>query len=203
MRILKAVQADIEDVAKLHIQVFPDFFLTSLGASFLKELYAGFLSHSSGIFLVAKEEGLIVGFVAGTSSPKVFFSDLRRGRCIAFFIKAIPSIFRNPLPVCKKLFYAATYRGDAPVANPSAALLSSIGTSHSCRGTGVAGSLMIEFESEAMKHGAGHVFLTTDASDNDRVNAFYRKQGYEIVTSFQQNGGRDMFRYEKPLSARI
>lgn len=203
MRILKAVLADIEEVAELHVQAFPGFFLTSLGVPFLKELYAGFLSHSSGIFLVAKEEGLVIGFVAGTSSPKVFFSDLRHTRCLAFVIKAIPSIFRNPLPVCRKLFYAATYKGDAPAARCSAALLSSIGTSQICRGAGVAGSLMIEFENEAMKHGAGHVFLTTDASDNDRVNAFYRKQGYEIVTSFQQNGGRDMFRYEKPLPVRI
>jgi ribosomal protein S18 acetylase RimI-like enzyme len=203
VRILKAVQADIEDVAKLHIQVFPGFFLTSLGASFLKELYAGFLSHSSGIFLVAKEEGRVVGFVAGTSSPKVFFSDLRRRRCMAFVIKATPSIFRNPLPVCRKLFYAATYRGDAPVARPSAALLSSIGISHLCRGAGVAGSLMIEFENESVKRGVEHIYLTTDALDNDRVNVFYRKQGYEIVTTFQQNGGRDMFRYEKQLSVRI
>jgi ribosomal protein S18 acetylase RimI-like enzyme len=62
---------------------------------------------------------------------------------------------------------------------------------------------MIEFENEAVEHGVVCVYLTTDAIDNDRVNAFYRKQGYEIVTTFQQNGGREMFRYEKLLSVRI
>lgn len=200
MIIVKAENADIEEVVKLHMQVFPGFFLTSLGFSFLKELYEGFQSAPYGIFLVAKKDGRIVAFAAGTSAPEIFFPDLRRRRSIAFVLKAIPSIIKNPLPVCRKLFYAMRYHGESPVARSSAALLSSIGTSISCQGTGVAGRLMTAFESEALIRGAKYVYLTTDVNSNDRVNAFYQKQGYSIVSSFKQNGRRDMFQYEKQLS---
>lgn len=201
MIIVKADRTDVAEVAKLHVHAFPGFFLTSLGLSFLKELYAGFLSHPSGIFIVAKDEGGIVGFAAGTSAPEAFFPDLRRRRRFAFVFKAIPSILRNPLPVCRKLLYAVRYCGEAPAARSSGALLSSIGTAIACRGNGVAASLILEFEKEAMGHGADFVYLTTDAEQNDRVNAFYRRHGYAAVSRFQQNGRRDMFRYEKQLSA--
>jgi ribosomal protein S18 acetylase RimI-like enzyme len=197
--VLKARLADLEAVAKLHTQVFPGFFLTSLGVAFLKELYIGFLSHPSGILLVVKENDKIVGFAAGTIEPGIFFSDLRHKRFIAFTIKAIPSILRNPLPVCRKLFHATKYQGDSPPKRQSAALLSSIGVSGSHQGAGVANMLIMEFENEARIHGAEHIYLTTDAQNNNRVNAFYLKQGYVVTATFKQNDGREMFRYEKQI----
>lgn len=202
MIIEKAIQSDVSAVARLHIHAFPGFFLTSLGTSFLEELYRGFLAHPSGIFIVAREAGHIVGFAAGTSEPDVFFSDLRRRRRAAFVIKAIPAILRNPLPVCKKLLHAARYRGEAPapVARSSCALLSSIGITEVCRGSGLAGKLIAAFEREAGLHGAGFVYLTTDVHDNDRVNKFYVANGYTAVSQFLQSGKREMFRYEKTLS---
>lgn len=201
MVIVKADRTDLAEVARLHVHAFPGFFLTSLGLSFLEELYAGFLSHPSGIFLLAKNDEGIAGFVAGTSDPLEFFPDLRRRRRFAFVFKAIPSVLRNPLPVCRKLLYAVRYRGEAAVTRCSGALLSSIGTTVVSRGSGVAASLILEFEKEAMARGVDFIYLTTDAEQNDRVNAFYQKNGYAVASRFQQNGRRDMLRYEKQLSA--
>lgn len=200
MIIDRADVGDLAEVAKLHVHAFPGFFLTSLGLSFLEELYAGFLAHPSGIFIVARDGGSIVGFVAGTSAPEVFFSDLRRRRRFAFVFKAIPSILRNPLPVFRKLLYAVRYRGEALATRSSGALLSSIGTARWCRGSGLAANLIIAFEKRVMAHGADFVYLTTDVEDNDRVNAFYKRHGYVPVCCFKQNGRREMFRYEKQLS---
>lgn len=199
MKIENAVPGDVDEVAHLHVHAFPGFFLTSLGPVFLKELYRGFLSHPSGIFLVARNEDGIIGFVAGTSEPEVFFNELRRRRGLFFGLKALPAILGNPLPVVRKLFYALRYRGDAPVARVSGALLSSIGVAGQVKGTGVAGRLVAAFEDEARKRGARSVYLTTDVHANERVNTFYVKHNYRIRDQFKQGGRRDMFRYEKIL----
>lgn len=199
MIIDRANTDDISEVAKLHVRAFPGFFLTSLGLPFLEELYAGFLSHKTGIFVVAKDEGRIVGFAAGTSASEVFFPDLRRRRRLAFVLKAIPSILRNPLPVCRKLLYAVRYRGEAPAEKTSGALLSSIGVASMHQGSGLAAALVSAFEEKASAHGASFVYLTTDVEQNDRVNAFYRKNGYLPVCHFYQDGRREMYRYEKQL----
>lgn len=195
----KAKQVDLPEVARLHVRAFPDFFLTSLGVPFLEELYGGFLAHSSGIFIVVHHEGRIVGFASGTSNPDDFFSDLRRRRKVAFVIKAIPAVMQNPLPVCKKLFSALRYRGEAPVSvkGPSGALLSSIGIDSAFKGSGLATELITAFEREAETHGAEYVYLTTDTHGNDRVNRFYNANGYIAVSMFLQGGKREMFRYEK------
>lgn len=200
MKIEQAALRDIDDIVNLHAEAFPGFFLTSLGCNFLNELYRGFLSHPSGICLVARQSGMLAGFVAGTSQPDIFFRNLRRRRGVFFLAKAIPAVLINPVPVIRKLIYAVRYRGEAPVAASSGALLSSIGVSVSAKGTGVSGELIRAFEAEAMRHGSPSVYLTTDASGNERVNAFYRKHRYQVLDRFKQNGTREMFRYEKILS---
>lgn len=175
-----------------------------MGPAFLEELYGGFLSHPSGIFIVARDKGCLVGFVAGTARPADFFTDLRRRRQFAFLIKAIPAVLKNPLPVCRKLLYAIRYRGDTPEPKPNSlgALLSSIGVADPYRGSGLAPRLIAAFEQEAAAYGVGFVYLTTDVHDNDRVNRFYRANGYTVVSRFLQSGKREMFRYEKLLVSR-
>ncbi|WP_439858862.1 GNAT family N-acetyltransferase [Pseudomonas sp. MBLB4136] len=199
MKYRPADEHDIAAVTEVHVAAFPGFFLTSLGSRFLDEMYRGFLLHSSGIFLVAEEEGQIMGFAAGTSAPTSFFSDLRRRRFLSFLCYAFPALLRNPKVVFIKLFKAIFYRGDQPAGLNGGALLSSIGVSPAVVGKSVGQGLLTRFEHEALSRGQKFVYLTTDEVGNDRVNAFYRKNGYVIESRFNQHAGRAMFRYVKNI----
>ena len=199
IEVVKPQIGDLADIARLHREVFPGFFLTKLGDKFLRELYMGFLVQSSGILFVAKDGIELVGFVAGAAEPDVFFSGLRRRRWASFLIKAIPAAMKSPLLVCRKLYAAMFYKGDAPLASKSWALLSSLGVSTHYRGTAVAELLLASFEAEAMKAHASHVYLMTDSSGNERVQAFYSKNNYMVESCFLQHGCRPMYRYLKHL----
>ncbi|MGB7480502.1 MAG: GNAT family N-acetyltransferase [Burkholderiaceae bacterium] len=197
--IARAQQSDIEEIARLHEKVFIGFFLTSLGRKFLQELYAGFAARPHGILLVARDGKDLIGFAAGTTRPQEFFSSLRRQRGVFFLARALPAILRNPMPVGRKLVSAFFYRGDPPASSASGALLSSIGVAAGYRGRALADQLLDGFEKKVAEQGIERVYLTTDAANNDRVNGFYRKNGYSVECRFTQNGGRPMLRYIKNI----
>lgn len=188
---------DLHSVVEVHGEAFPNFFLTRMGSGFLREMYSGYLCHSSGIFLVATDRDDIVGFVVGTTSPEKFFSDLRKKRALFFLVYSIPGLLRNPILVFKKLFSAIFYRGDKPEELIESALLSSIGVKPDYFRKSVGRSLLEGFEGEAFSKGSASVFLTTDKLNNDRVNLFYRNNGYAVESFFTQVGGRQMLRYIK------
>lgn len=193
-----ATAADIDAVAKVHIQAFPGFFLTRLGYGFLCELYAGFLNHPDGVFLVAENEpGKLIGFAAGTIAPDNFFRDLRKKRAVHFLMHAVPALLKSPSLVVAKLYSAVFYRGDKPANLDGGALLSSIGVLPGVVGKAVGKELLSRFESEAFTRGAPFVYLTTDETDNDRVNHFYTRNGYVVESRFMQGGKRPMLRYLK------
>ena len=192
--------ADLNDVIRLHIAAFPSFFLTFMGAGFLRELYLGFINISNGIFFVAVDDDKVVGFIAGTNAPVVFFSEMRRKRGIFFLLNAVPAIVRHPIIVIKKLFLAFTYRGDKPLTIKNSALLSSIGVSPEVIGRGIGYQLLMKFESDVISRGAKFIYLTTDAVGNDSVKAFYSKCGYSVESTFLQQTNRPMIRYVKKLS---
>ncbi len=200
IEITTARPGDIPAIARLHVQAFTGFFLTSLGQAFLRELYTGFLTQPSGILIVARQQSEIIGFAAGTTAPETFFSGLRRRRWASFLLKATPAVLINPVPVVKKLVGALFYRGDAPQSSCSGALLSSIGVSPQFHGQAIGDALMAAFEKAAAKAGAESVYLTTDADSNERVNAFYRRNAYRIDCRFLQQKRRPMIRYIKALS---
>lgn len=200
MRIRQATSEDVIAVAEVHVTAFPKFFLTTMGRRFLRELYSGFLNHSSGILLVAEEAGAVVGFVAGTSSPNIFFPAIRKRRGLYFLVSALPALFRNPIVVARKLYSAVFYRGDSPVNLENGALLSSIAVVPEALGKGVGRDLLEQFELEMCSRSAGFVYLTTDQVGNDRVNAFYRKCGYHEDSRFFQQARRAMLRYVKSIS---
>ncbi len=197
VKIRSASVSDLHSVVNIHRKAFPDFFLTKMGPRFLKEMYSGYLRHSSGIFLVATDGNGVVGFVVGTTLPEKFFSELRKQRALSFLVCSIPGLLRNPVLVSKKLFSAIFYRGDEPEELRDGALLSSIGIVPEQFGKSIGKKLVAEFEREAFSGGSEFVFLTTDKLNNDRVNQFYKKNGYTIESSFSQVGNRQMLRYLK------
>ena len=69
---------DLGQLCSIHRASFPNFFLTSLGPRFLRLLYAGFAREPDGICIAAEENGVIIGFAAGTTAPDVFFGRLLR-----------------------------------------------------------------------------------------------------------------------------
>ena len=191
--------ADLDDVTKLHMIVFPDFFLTLMGAGFLRELYLGFINISNGIFFVAVDDDKVVGFIAGTNSPSVFFSEMRRKRGVFFLLNAVPAFIRHPVIVIKKLYLAFSYRGDKPLTLESSVLLSSLGVSLEVMGKGIGAQLLQRFELDAISRGAKFIYLTTDAVGNDSVKAFYSKCGYSVESTFLQQTNRPMIKYIKEL----
>lgn len=197
MRIRRATLSDVSIVAQIHTLAFPGFFLTSLGNSFLKELYSGFVNQPGGIFVVAEDGDKVIGFAAGTTVPDVFFTELRKRRGFYFLLKAIPALIKNARVVFKKLIASIFYKGDTPAELIGGTLLSSIGVIPSSHGGLVGSALLDNFEKIAFSQKATFIYLTTDAVGNKRVNAFYGKHGYSVEGKFLQQSNRPMLRYVK------
>jgi ribosomal protein S18 acetylase RimI-like enzyme len=203
MSLRNATTEDIGEVVTIHLQAFPGFFLSKLGAGFLGELYRGFLNHPDGVFIVSTNlQGELTGFAAGTLSPERFFSDLRRRRGLFFLFQALPSLLRSPSLVFVKLFAAIFYRGGASSTIQGGCLLSSIGVSPAVQGQAVGRELLSGFEDEVFSRATPFVYLTTDKIGNDRVNAFYRRSGYVVQLEYMQGGSRPMLRYLKHAPGR-
>jgi colanic acid biosynthesis glycosyl transferase WcaI len=190
---------DVPLLVKLHQAAFPDFFLTSLGPWFLRLLYHGFLYSDSGICIVAANGNTLIGLVAGTTEPGSFFKLLLRKRGSAFALAAIPGLIRNPFFVMRKCFGALFYKGEIPRTMQSAALLSSIAVIPEVSGSGVGRRLVELFCHEVKKRGLFSVYLTTDALENDSVNRFYKRCGFDLFDSFKRPGNRRMNRWVKTL----
>lgn len=200
MKVRRALNTDLRAIVDVHVKAFPGFFLTLMGKSFLKELYSGFLREDEGFLLVADDgAGKILGFAAGAKNPEFFFQVLKKKRALFFVLAATPAIIRNPIPIFKKLWGALFYRGDNPNKIGAAALLSSIGVDPNYSGRSIGGSLLMETEELVRGSGCRYLYLTTDANGNEAVVGFYKKNGYEIESSFLQSKEREMLRFIKKL----
>jgi ribosomal protein S18 acetylase RimI-like enzyme len=194
-----ATERDLPYVIDIHLEAFRGFFLSQLGKRFLKELYTGFFSETGTIFLVAADEGGIVGFAVGTVNPDGFFRKLLLRRWDKFLVAATPTMLRNPLLVIRKLVSAVAYRGDRPRQLHSGALLSSIAVAPHSAGRGI-GQLLIEaFAERAQELGTTFIYLITDRDDNDAVNRFYRQTGFVLEGELFKAGRRAMNRYIKQI----
>lgn len=65
---------DVRDLAWLHRQTFPFFFLSTLSEPFLVLFYRGFLQDETAVSVVARDEDdVTLGAVVGTSGPSESF----------------------------------------------------------------------------------------------------------------------------------
>jgi ribosomal protein S18 acetylase RimI-like enzyme len=190
--------SDAEELARLHREAFPSFFLSSLGVPFLRQFYGGFAEDSSAVALVARDSsGRAVGAVVGTVEPSGYFSRLLRSRLLPFGVAAARAVLRNPR-AASRLVRAVAYRGTE--AAPSAgALLSSICVAPTYQGTGAGRLLLGDWERAVVERGTMAAHLTTDADANDGVNAFYQAAGWRLHDTFRTREGRLMNTYTKHL----
>jgi colanic acid biosynthesis glycosyl transferase WcaI len=186
---------DLNEVVRLHIRSFPEFFLTSLGDGFLFELYSDFMKESSSICKVIEYEGQINGFTVGSLNPGGFFKKMLWQRWYFYLFYARKALFKNPVSVSRKLLFAIQYRGERPQKLSNAALLSSIVVNPDMSNSGFGSKLIRAFCQEAFLRGADAVYLITDKFNNDPVNTFYIKNGFQLESTFEKTRGRMMNRY--------
>jgi len=194
-RIVKINKRHISQIVEVHIEAFPNFFLTFLGPKFLREFYKSFLYDSAGIGFVAEdsESGQVLGVIVGPLVPDGYFKRLLKKRWWAFCIASVMAVLKRPV-IIKRLFRALFYRGEAP-SGQQRALLSSVAVSPQVQGQGVGQALVKKWVEEVERCGCSGCYLTTDAHNNDKINRFYQKLGWQVESTYTTPEGRVMNRY--------
>lgn len=183
---------DVRTVVSIHLTSFEGFFLSFLGAAFLRELYRAIVADPNGIAFVADEEGVTVGFVAGTSEPDGFYRRVARARWLRFAFAALPAFVRRPA-ILPRL--ARALHSPPSASMQRSALLMSIAVLPTVQGSGCGAALTDAFRNTAAARGAQAVTLTTDRVGNDAVNSFYVRRGFSLRRHFTTPEGREMNEY--------
>lgn len=189
---------DCNRLAEVHLEAFGNFFLASLGKSFLKTYYKSSLKNEDCIGVCAySDEGNIVGFAIGTVLSKGFHKKLLINNLFDFSLRALIILLTNPKAIVRlsqNLDKAKNKSDDGQYAE-----LLSICVLKSLKGSGTGKQLIEIFEQELIKKGCKQVVLTTDFFNNDDVISFYKKQGYNIYYEFVTYPNRKMFKMIKTI----
>lgn len=201
VQIVRLENQHVAQAAEVHMCAMPGFFLSFLGAGFLRQFYRSFVGNNEVVALVAVEgePQAVLGLAVGPLAPAGFFKRLLKRRWPAFCIASMWALVRRPW-ITPRIMRALTYRGEAPV-GAARALLSSLAVDPSAQGRGVGKKLVHAWVEQARQAGAAGCYLTTDAVGNDQVNAFYRGMGWTLESSFTTPQGRQMNRYVLDLPA--
>lgn len=191
---------DVADAAQLHERAFPNFFLSILGRKFLVELYRGAATDASGISVVARgSNGGLRGVAIGTTSPNGFYRRLILRRWPWLLAAFIQTAIAHPTRVPRLV---RTMRRPGQVPLPiSGCLLSSICVDPNMRHSGEGRRLLAAWTEAAIDSGTDAAFLTTDATDNDRVNTFYVLAGWHLGGQFTTRSRRSINCYTRQLGA--
>lgn len=188
---------DLNCIVEIHINAFKGFFLPDLGKSFLNNYYLCVCNYELGILLAAIDNNSLVGFAAGFINPNGFYKELRRKK-LSLAISILPAIIRKPKRIKRLLvnFRRTKSFSEEPQLKKNIAELSSICVKPGEK-RGIGTELIYAFIQRAKELGAISVRLTTDTYRNEAVNAFYQRQGFILMRTFEAQPGRWLNEYEK------
>lgn len=193
MYIRKMYLADVNKVVRIHLISFSGFFLSFLGPRFLTSLYAYILFSPDGVGYVAIDNSQVVGFVCGSMKPSGFYRRFFLSKWREIILSILSAIIRNPSVVPRLVWRFVT--PPQASAEPGTATLMSIAVLPEYQNKGIGKALIQEFLNEMKKRGMRRVNLTTDRDNNDAVNSFYQRMGFQLVRSFVTPEGRWMNEY--------
>lgn len=194
-------KSDLEAIARIHMEVFPSYFLSQLGIKFIVRFYSMFVDSVSHIGYVAEVDGQPVGFVVGTTNARELYRTFYRKNFFRTAFLIVWNTLTNPVVrggLNKRISHVITalkslaniqssepasqdanFLNDAEASRPSLVKtrLLSIGVLNQFRGTGVAASLASRFLARCNEVNVDVVGLSVKA-DNDSAIRFYEKNGW-------------------------
>ena len=181
------------EIVDIHLKTFKGFFLTELGEGFLKTLYKGYMKDEASGIIVAVEENKVVGFIAYSKDYARFYKNLIKRSILQFAFYSIIAAIKHPSFIGRLL--GAFGKSDEVTKKEEYVELASIGVNPLYKGKGV-GTQLISFLKENTDYNEyEYIALETDADNNDNVNRFYVKNGFELVRTYSTKQGRRMNEY--------
>lgn len=194
-----AKTSESEILTKIHIIAFKDFFLTTLGKSFLNVYYFSSLNSTESISICAvNENDQIIGFSLGCIQAKGYHKRLVFQNFLQFLFQGIRILFSKPgalWRLAQNIEKNKIYHDEGNYAE-----LLSIAVIPDAKGAGVGKEMIAKFEAKAKSRGCTNVALTTDYYNNEDVLAFYKNSGYDIFYEFTTYPKRRMYKLIKNLA---
>lgn len=190
---------DLEEIVAIHLKAFPNFFLSSLGQSFLKTYYKSCYSNENAVIMTAintKNEN-VVGFGLACYQSRGFHKDLILKNLRSFIRQGITLLFIKPRSILRLLNNLR--KGNDFQDNFNYAELLSIAVSPDFKGNGIGKKLLEEIEKKVTKNNIEKITLTTDAKFNNYVLKFYESAGYKTYYEFISYPNRKMLKLIKDL----
>lgn len=182
------------DIARIHMESFPGFFLTFLGEGFLTELYWGFITDTnSGVICAFDDTDRMVGFLAYSKDISLFYQYLIGNRFVPLAWRSMAAFLKKPAIIFRLLrafrYSRATQRPDRYVH------LSSLGVMNSVQNQGIGGLLVSTLKKTVDDGSFVYINVDTDKCDNIAANDFYLSHGFKLDHSFTTPEGREMNEY--------
>lgn len=199
IKYVKSTAEQSGQIAEIHLKSFPNFFLTSLGYSFLKTYYKSCSKCKEAISVCAidNETKKILGFAVGCLNSKGFNKKLIYSSFGEYFYQLLMLLFKRPLAIIR--LFKNLRKGKNLSDNGNYAELLSIGVLPDQSGLGIGQNLLNKFEDKVKEKGIKTITLTTDLDSNDNVIKFYKKSGYKIYYSFVTYPQRNMLKLLKKI----
>lgn len=187
----------INKIVDIHLKTFEGFFLTFMGKGFLKQMYTSYCLHNNSELVVAFEADEPVGFCAYSSEMSGLYKYMIKRKLIPFAWYSLGAFLRKP-KVFMRLIRAFLKPSESS-REERYVELASIGVSPDAKSKGIGSKLIDYVKSDVDFTNIAYISLETDAVDNDAVNAFYVKNGFELERIYETPEGRKMneYRYEK------
>ena len=206
--IINMDKSHINDVVKIHIESFPDSFLTNLGAGVLKVIYQEF--PESGFGYVFLDDDQVAGFLAGTFIPaRNFYRRLVVMKPIKLFLLLVFSLIRSPhnfVPIVNRarsllkkksssnLGSSASEYEEILKNDPMIAHVLTVAVSPNGRRRGIANKLWAFTIHELTEKGVTSI-MSSVISDNDPPNRLYEKMGCKKIATLPRVDGKEEFKW--------
>ncbi|HLD70761.1 MAG TPA: GNAT family N-acetyltransferase [Negativicutes bacterium] len=168
--------SDAGQIANIHKEEIKKGFLSSLPMPFLTKIYAAIIESPAGFCVVAKENGVVVGLIAGTASVKQFYGFFLR----KYFFYSVGVLFLRMarFSQLKKMVETLLY----PVketTSPEAELLT-MAVAKKIQGQGIAGNMLKEFTRQ-MESKNIREFKVLVGEELAPAIRFYEKNGFVFL----------------------
>ncbi len=185
-------------LAKIHLDAFQGFFLSSLGERFLRAYYKAVLASKETIGVGAvDDQGKMQGFGTGCVQSKGYHRRLLLRNLFTFLCHGLIILFKRPNALKQISENSDKILTDIDEGNY--AEIFSLCVSNASKGNGIGRALIKTFEEEAKRKNCRKITLTTDFLNNEKVITFYLHSGYQVFYEFTAYPERPMYKLIKDL----